>query len=91
MTTDERIKNLEVRVLALENLLKLTAVDAWLERQIKKVKDIEGFIKAAVATNADTDDIRKMAQHTEDIKEILAFVKTWSDNVPPIVSLGLGD
>ncbi len=89
MTTEERIKNLETRVLAIENLLKITAVDAWLERQTEKVEKVEEFIQAAIATNAFDDDIREMAQHTEDIKEILAFVRTWSENVPPIVNLGI--
>lgn len=80
MTTEERIENLEKRVKVLENLLKLTAVDDWIDCENAKISLFESLI-------GEMDDDAKRALETN--KEIVALVKTWSENVHTILDIGL--
>lgn len=80
MTTEERIENLEKRVKVLENLLKLTAVDDWIDRENAKISLFGSLI-------GEMDDDAKRAFETN--KEIVALVKTWSENVHTILDIGL--
>jgi len=81
MTTEERIENLEKRVKVLENLLKLTAVDDWIEKESAKIALVEKVI-----TESDDDSAKNAFIFN---KEVVEFVKTWSDNVHTILDIGL--
>ncbi len=81
MTTEERIKNLEKRVKVLENLLKLTAVDDWIEKESAKIALVEKVI-----TESDDDSAKNAFIFN---KEVVEFVKTWSKNVNTVLDIGL--
>ena len=81
MTTEERIASLEKRVLVLENLLKLMAVDDWIEKESAKIALAEEFIDAT-----DDDAVKNCVAFN---KAVVEFVKTWSENVNTVLNIGL--
>lgn len=80
MTTEERIENLEKRVLVLENFFKLMVLDDWLEIESAKITFCEQL------TDEMNVDARGAFKHN---KEIVDFIKTWSKNVNTILDIGL--
>ncbi len=96
MTTEERIANLEKRVLELENLVKWTAIPAWLSTYGSQIfqmgKDGNEIIlkndyeKLSDAEKAQIDLFKNTYRK---LNRILEFVLTWSVNIKPPSELGL--
>lgn len=81
MTTEERIANLEKRVLVLENLVKLMTADDWIKKESAKIALIEKFSDAT-----DDDAVKNCLTFN---KAVVEFVKTWAENVNTILDIGL--
>lgn len=72
--TDERIKHLERRVTLIENLLKLTVIDYWIEREKSKLALLEPYFDNM------SDDAKS---DIETSKKILKLASEWFESVRP--------
>ena len=96
MTNDERIANLEKRVLVLENLVKWTAVPIWLKIDGSQIFQMEKDGNEIILKNdyeklsdAEKAQIDLFKNTFRKLNRIVEFVLTWSANIKPPSELGL--
>jgi len=98
MTTEERIANLEKRVLELENLVKWTAVTKWVmtdgEQMIQMQKAADEIIRKKDYEKLSDDEkaeIDLVINTFRKTNRLLEFIITWSESIQPLPELGLDE